>query len=158
MRWLAARLNRANQDRGSAVIEFVFVAVLVLVPLVYFIVAVASMQRSMLAVTQAAREAGRASATSESTAQGTERARAAMRLALADQGLPADADLRYVPVGVGCNGVATVPSLVPGAEFVVCVVRRAVLPGVPTLLSGRGVTTIGRYVLHVDDYRTVTPS
>lgn len=47
-------------DAGNAVIEFVFVAVLILIPLVYFVVAVASVQRSSVAVTHAAREAGRA--------------------------------------------------------------------------------------------------
>jgi hypothetical protein len=146
---------RQDADRGSAIVEFVFVAVLVLVPLVYLVVAVASVQRSTLAVTQAAREAGRAFATSESTDAGIARAQIAMRLALADQGLPDDAELRYVPVGANCGGAGTEPQLVPGAEFVVCVVRHAVLPGVPTILSGRGVTTVGRFVLHVDDYRTV---
>ena len=95
MRRLVARLEMVvrddDRDRGSAIIEFVFVAILVLVPLVYFVVAVASVQRSTLAVTQAAREAGRAFATANSTAEGVERARAAVRLALADQGLPDDA-------------------------------------------------------------------
>ena len=161
MRWLVARLEMVvrddDRDRGSAIVEFVFVAILVLVPLVYFIVAVASVQRSTLAVTQAAREAGRAFATANSSAEGVDRARAAVRLALTDQGLPDDAELRYVPVGDNCEGVTTPPELTPSAEFVVCVVRHAFLPGVPTLLSGRGVTTIGRYVLHVDDYRTVAP-
>ena len=45
MRWLLARLEMVirddDRDRGSAIVEFVFVAILVLVPLVYFIVAVA---------------------------------------------------------------------------------------------------------------------
>jgi Flp pilus assembly protein TadG len=139
-------------------VEFVFVAVLVLVPLVYFIVAVASVQRSVLAVTQAAREAGRAFATADSTADGVDRARAAVRLALGDQGLPDDAQVRYVPVSVACSGATITPELAPGAEFVVCVVRHAVLPAVPSLLAGRGVSTVGRYVLHVDDYRTVVAS
>ncbi|MEP6599773.1 MAG: hypothetical protein ABJB98_10060 [Actinomycetota bacterium] len=145
-------------DEGNAIVEFVFVAILVLVPLVYFIAAVASVQRSTLGVTQAARQAGRAFATSESTTQGRSRARVAVRLALADEGLADDAELRYVPAGDDCEDATIAPELEPGAEFAVCVVRHAFLPGVPTLLAGRGVTTIGRYVLHVDDYRTVDPS
>jgi Flp pilus assembly protein TadG len=146
----------AAADRGSAVIEFVFVAILVLVPLVYVVVAVATIQRSTLAVTQAAREAGRAFATADSTASAVGRAQVAVRLALADQGLPDDADVRYVPVGAACDGNVMTPELAAGAEFTICIVRHAQLPGVPTLLSGRGVTAVGSYVLHVDDYRVVT--
>lgn len=158
MRWPWSRLRAvlSRPDGGNAIVEFVFVAVLVLVPLVYFVAAVASVQRSTLGVTQAARQAGRAFATSASTSQGESRARVAVRLALADEGLPDDAELRYVPTGAACGDGTIAPVLQPGAEFVVCVVRHAVLPGVPTLLAGRGVTTIGRYVLHVDDYRTVS--
>ena len=50
-------MNR-DDDGGSAIIEFVFVAVIVLVPLVYLIAAVATVQRTQVAVTQAARDAG----------------------------------------------------------------------------------------------------
>ena len=41
----------------------------------------------------------------------------------------------------------------PGAEFTVCVTRRAELPAIPSVLAGRGITTVGRYVVHVDDFR-----
>ena len=64
-----------RDDGGSAIIEFVFVAVIVMVPLVYLIIAVATVQRSELAVSQAAREAGRAFATADSAADGPARAR-----------------------------------------------------------------------------------
>ena len=42
-------------DGGNAILEFVFVALIVMVPLVYLIAAVATVQRTELAVTQAAR-------------------------------------------------------------------------------------------------------
>jgi hypothetical protein len=145
-------------DPDNAIIEFVFVAVMVLVPTVYFVTAVASVSRSRTAVAQAAREAGRAFATGRSTIDGLARAEAAMRLALDDQGLPDDAWLRFVPAAVRCDGAAIVPALAAGAEFAVCVTRRAELPGVPTLLAGRGITTVGRFVVHVDDFRTVQTS
>lgn len=147
-------LTRLRDDDGNAVLEFVFVAVVVMVPLVYLVVAVAVGQRSTLAVTQAAREAGRAFATADTAAQGSERARVAVRLALADQGIDDDsAEVRTVAVGDDCDGPAATPSLLPGAEFAVCVARRVDLPGVPSVLEGRGVTTVGRFVVHVDDYR-----
>jgi Flp pilus assembly protein TadG len=140
-------------DGGSAIIEFVFVAVVVMVPLVYLVAAVASLQRSQLAVAQAARNAGRAFATSDTPAEATARVDAAVRLALGDQGLPDDATVRFVPAGRGCDAPAVVPQLASGAEFTVCVTRRSELPGVPSVLSGRGVSTRAGFTVHVDDYR-----
>jgi hypothetical protein len=149
-----SRLRR-QPDRGSAILEFVFVAVVVLVPLVYLVVAVAAIQRSSLAVTNAAREAGRAFATSDSDATAPGRARVAAQLALSDQGAADAVDLRYVAAGAGCNSAQIRPHLVPGAVFTICVERAFEVPGVPSVLSGRGITTVGKYVVHVDDYRTV---
>ncbi len=151
---LAGELSRrARDDDGSAIIEFIFLAVLIMVPLVYLIAAVAAVQRTQLAVTQAARNAGRAFATSDTAAEASGRARAAVRLALADQGLPDDATLRFVASGATCAAAAVSPGLAPGAQFTVCVSRRAALPGIPTVLAGRGITTTGVYVVHVDDFR-----
>jgi len=42
--------RRLTGDDGTAIIEFVFVAIVVLLPLVYLIAAVATVQRSSLAV------------------------------------------------------------------------------------------------------------
>jgi hypothetical protein len=145
------------REAGNAAIEFIFVALMILVPIVYFVTAVASIQRSNIGVAQAAREAGRAFATGESTADAVARARAAVRLALADQGLPDDADVRFVPAGASCRSRSATPVLAPGAVFAVCVLRHAQLPGVPTLIAGGGITTIGRYLIHVDDFRTTRP-
>jgi hypothetical protein len=39
----------------------------------------------------------------------------------------------------------------------VCVTRQVALPAVPRVVAGRGITTVGRYDVHVDDYRTVRP-
>ena len=102
-------------------------------------------------------EAGRAFATADSTDQGLQRAEVAVRLALADQGLSDDAIVRYVAADGTCESGTTTPSLNPGAQFAVCVIRHASLPAVPSLISGRGITTVGRYVLHIDDYRVVAP-
>ncbi len=142
-------------DDGSAILEFIFIAVLIMVPLVYLIVTVADVQRSTLAVTQAAREAGRAFATAESTADGLRRAEIAASLALADEGIDERPAIHYVADGAGCDARAIAPALAPGATFTICVSRSVRLPAVPTLIAGQGVTTIGKYVVHVDDYRTV---
>lgn len=144
-------------EDGNAILEFVFVAIVVLVPLVYLIAAVAAVQRNQLAVTDAARNAGRAFATSSSPGEAVVRARAAVRLALADQGLPDDAQVRFVAFGAGCGSSPITPRLAPGAVFTVCVSRRADLPGIPSVLAGRGITTVGAFSVHVDDYRVVAP-
>jgi Flp pilus assembly protein TadG len=148
---------RLGQDDGNAIVEFVFVAVLVLVPLIYLIVAVAVVQRARLATTNAARDVGRAIATSDSADQADVRAQAALRIAVANQGLrPGDVQLRYVAPGADCqSGGQVVPSLSAGAEFQVCVIRHQQLPAVPTVLSGRGITTVGAYLVHVDEFRTI---
>ena len=147
---------RRDSQRASAIIEFLFVAVLVLVPLIYLVVAVAVVQRSRLATTNAARDVGRAIATSATAGQAETRAQAALRAALRGQGLtPADVEVRYVDAGADCQSPATAPSLTPASVFAVCVIRHQPLPAVPTILSGRGVTIIGRYVVHVDDFRVI---
>jgi Flp pilus assembly protein TadG len=149
------RTRLGGDDSGSAIVEFVFLAVVVMVPLVYLIAAVATVQRNTLAVTQAARDAGRAFATSDTAAQARQRVEAAVRLALADQGLPDDAATRFVASGAKCSDPAITPRLTPGAEFTVCVTRRVQLPAVPTVLTGRGIRTVGMYLVHVDDFRQV---
>ncbi|GAB2469220.1 TadE/TadG family type IV pilus assembly protein [Jatrophihabitans fulvus] len=149
--------RRRGDDSGNAIIEFIFVAVIVLVPLVYLVAAVATAQRTNLAVTAAARDAGRAYATSDTPAEGERRLRAAVRLALDAQGLPTGGtDVRVVAADQGCDGARTRPTLRPGAEFAICVTRRVDLPGIPSLLAGKGVTSVGRYVVHIDDFRAAS--
>lgn len=144
---------RVGGDAGSAIVEFVFVAVVIMVPLVYLIASVATVQRTQLAVTQAARDAGRAFATSDNAVAARARVAAAVRLALHDQGLPDDASVRFVAARHGCDDAAVTPRLVPGAEFTVCVSRRVELPGVPSVLAGRGIRSVGHYLVHLDDFR-----
>jgi len=153
------RHPRLGTEDGNAIVEFVFLAVLIMLPLVYLIVAVAVVQRGRLATTNAARDVGRAIATSGGLGEDAPvRAQAALRIALANQGLrPSDVRLRYVAAGADCQAAASqLPTLAPGAEFQVCVIRQQRLPAVPSVLSGRGITTIGRYVVHVDDFRSGT--
>jgi Flp pilus assembly protein TadG len=148
-------LGQSDGEGGNAIIEFVFVAVIVLVPLVYLIAAVATVQRTELAVTQAARDAGRAFATSDTAGEASVRVRAAVRLALHDQGLPDDAQVRFVAAGATCDAKAVTPKLAAGAQFTVCVTRRVDLPAIPSLLQGRGITTSGSYTVHIDDFRAL---
>lgn len=82
------------------------------------------------------------------------RAHAAVRIALHDQGLPDDVELRFVPAGGSCTAAErTDPVLRAGAQFTVCVIRSADIPAVPHVLAGKGITTVGEYLVHIDDYR-----
>jgi Flp pilus assembly protein TadG len=155
LRRLGSRAQESgDRDRGTALVEFTFLGVLVMVPLVYLVVAVASVQRSSAAVGEAARAAGRAMAQADTVQQGRDRAQAAVRIVFEDQGLPpATVSIRIVAPESDCDAAEVAPSLEPGAEYAVCVLRQAEIPGVPTVLTGRGVQTVGRYVVHVDDFR-----
>ncbi|HLY34207.1 MAG TPA: hypothetical protein VKQ07_06710, partial [Jatrophihabitantaceae bacterium] len=73
------------------------------------------------------------------------------------QGLPDDATVRFVGAGDDCTSTAVAPVLAAGAVFTVCVTRHMSVPAVPHVLTGRGITSVGKFVVHVDDFRTVTP-
>lgn len=136
-------------------VEFVFVAVAVLVPLLYLVLTVSALQRNAFAVTQAAREAGRSFATAPDDGAGLDRADGAVRVALADQGVGGDGvAVRWVAAGTGCGGAPVVPTLEPGAEFAVCVQRTFRLPGVPGYLDAGRNTVAGLYTVHIDDFRS----
>lgn len=134
-----------------------FFAVVVLVPLLYLLVAVSVVQRAQLAVSQAAREAGRAFATSDAAGAARARVAAAVRLSLAAHGLTDDASVTFVAATGSCDGPQIEPVLHPGAEFTVCVRRHTEVPGVPHVLTGRGIDSVGRFTVRVDEFRTVAP-
>jgi hypothetical protein len=149
------RATRA--DDGSAMIEFVGLSVVLLIPFVYLFLCVFAVQRAAFGVTQAAREAGRAFATADSETQGMDRARLAAQLALADQGVPGAPQVRFAPEGADCgagdpgDGAAT---LEPGASFVVCVRTVVALPGTGALFSGiTDVTVNGQFTVVIDQFR-----
>lgn len=86
-------LKRAVRlDAGSAVIEFLVVGILILVPLLYATLMVVRVEAAAMASTQAVREASRAFMMADVAAQGMRDARTASNLALADQGFQVDND------------------------------------------------------------------
>ena len=120
-----------RDDEGNAVVEFLGVALLLLVPVVYLVLVLAQLQASAFAVDGAAREAARAVAAAPDEATGATRAVAATALAFADQGLDAEAAAEALTVACtpGCNA--------PGAEVTVTVLTDVPLPLVPTWLGDR---------------------
>lgn len=117
--------RRSAGERGSAVVEFHFLGILLLVPLVYVMLAVLDVQRTAYAVTQAAREAGRLYvATADESA-----ARAAAAVALRDH----EVEPQAVEVALYCSAD---PCYQPGTEVTVTVRSSVALPFVPDVLAG----------------------
>ena len=146
----ASRLRRMvdrahGEERGSAVVEFVFLTVVVLVPLIYLVLTVARVQAGTYAVAQAAREAGRAYVTSEAAESAPERAHAAAGIAFADFGF--DGALE-----IGCDGA---PCLRPEGRVTTRTEVSVPLPLVPDFaralvplqipVSSTSVSTVDRF-------------
>jgi hypothetical protein len=76
-------------EEGSASIEFITVGILMLVPTVYLVLALASIQSASFAVEGAARQAARVFVQAETVARGQAAATRAIAVTLADYGLDA---------------------------------------------------------------------
>jgi Flp pilus assembly protein TadG len=130
------------RQRGSALVEFQVLAVLLLVPLVYVVLAALDVQRTVFGATQAAREAGRVMAVSGDESA----ARYAADLALRDQGVePNRVDVRLT-CSPGCTA--------PGGRITVDVATRVSLPYLPDVLAAVvAVPVSATHVAPVDRYR-----
>lgn len=117
-----ARARVATGDDGNAIVEFLGVALMLLVPVVYLALTLGRLQATTFAVDGAAREAARAIVTATDAESAQERALAAVALALADQGVEADP---ATATTVTCDG----DCMAPGATVTVEVVAVAPLPG-----------------------------
>lgn len=144
-----------DDDAGRALIEVIFLAVLILIPTIYILISFLRIQAATFAVSQGARDAGRVMDFAPTTGIGVARAEEIARLALTDQHIPTDGmDLRFVPVGNDCVTSAEItPSLQAGAVYDVCVVAVVTLPGVPSVITGSRNTVSGVFTLHVGDFR-----
>ena len=118
-----------GDESGSALVEFVWLAMLLLVPLVYFVVAVFDVQRAAFGASAASRAAGRAYALADTDAEGLRRARTAVEVAFADQGIDQPVELE-----VTCEPAP--PCHRRGSTIIVRVSSRVSLPLVPAALGG----------------------
>jgi Flp pilus assembly protein TadG len=150
--WLRRRLGMVRSERGSALVEFVFVALVVFVPLIYIVAGFSAVQRGVFASTAAAREAGRAIGTAPDPVTGQARAERAAQLAVEDQSVQAtDVRLAYAPAGAGCDAAGGyTPTLTPGEEFSVCVTVTVRIPLLPEFIESN--TATGQFVVERDRY------
>ena len=148
-------MRSAGKDDGSAIIEFIGLAVVILIPLTYLMITVFTVQRAVFAAGAAAREAGRAFALADTESDGETRARTAADLALQSHGL-SGGDLVFHSRGSGCDSPGVAPTLEPGAAYTVCLRLEVDLPYadrgyLASTLRAAAVT--GRYTLVVDNFR-----
>ncbi len=141
-------------DDGRAVIEVVFLAVLLLIPTMYILIGVLRLQAATLAVAQAARDVGRLIETSPGLPS-LDQAAAVARVALADQRVPGDGmRIATIDAGGDCARAGSAHfSRQAGTDYDVCVIAVIDLPGVPTALAGSRNTVTGVYTVHIDDLR-----
>lgn len=147
--------GNGRADAGSAVVEFVALGMLLLLPLVYLVVALSRIQAASYAVDGSARAAARAFTTAGTVEDGTVRAAAAVRIGLQDQAFDVD------PAGVMTLTCSAAPCLTPQARVEVVVAVEVVLPGVPAFLDAAvpaHVTVSSRHTETVDRFRLTAPS
>jgi Flp pilus assembly protein TadG len=101
-RWAAGQGTTHPGEGGSAVVEFVFLAVLMLIPLIYLVMTLGRLQAGAYAVSAAAREAGRAYTTATTQADAERRAEAAAAIAFEDQGFGDTGRLSLACDGTPC--------------------------------------------------------
>lgn len=149
---MIARLRaRLRSDDGSALVEFVFIALVVFVPLVYLVAGFSAVQRGVLASTEAARDAGRVLGTAPDPATGRARALRAAQLAVQDQSVDAtDVRLAYAAPGATCAAAGYTPTLTPGEVFTVCVTVTVRIPMLPDFIDAN--TATGRFTVERDRY------
>ena len=156
--WLARFIERASggraADAGSAVVEFLGVSLLLMVPLVYLVLTLGKVQAAVFASEGAAREAGRIVVRAATFEEGVVRARGAVELAFQDQGIAVSG-----PEALRLHCEAD-PCLTPGGRIVVEVGTAVGLPGVPAFMGDvlpAQIPVSARFVAVVDEFREVPP-
>lgn len=146
--------GRPAGEQGSALVEFLTLGLLLMLPLVYLVLALGRIEAATFAADGSAREAARALVTAPTEEAGRRRAVDAVRLGLRDQGFDSPAERALV---IECSST---PCLRPGSRVVALVEVQVVLPGVPAGLDRVvpvRVTVRARQMAAVDAFRPVPP-
>lgn len=138
-RWIRLRAGRA--DQGRAIVEFVFLGVLMIVPLIYLVLILGRVQAAAYSVATAAREAGRAYTTAANESDAAGRAQAAARISFADFGFDSGTSVR-----VECDGS---PCLRSDGRVSVTASIVVQLPLVPAFLTDSLASSVPVSATHV---------
>jgi uncharacterized protein (UPF0333 family) len=121
-------------ERGSASLEFLTVGMILLVPLVYHVLAVASIQAAALGVEGAARQAARVAVLRADAAGSGDGVERTVRVVLADYGVDAGASSVDIACSAACDE--------PGSRITVKVRAAVALPLVPQVLASSSIGTV----------------
>lgn len=131
MRHCAGSNTEKQPEEGSAVLEFVFLGLLLLVPVVYLILTAGQLQAGSFAAVGAADQAAKVYVAAESAGQADSQARQAALLVLSDFGF----DHSAAVIGIRCSAEC----LTPGSSVTVDVLLTVPLPLTATM-AGPGVS------------------
>jgi Flp pilus assembly protein TadG len=140
-------VRRPTGDAGNAMVEFVYLSLLLMIPLFYALLAVFQIQGAAFAVTEASRQAGRAFVRADTADEGMARAQKAVQLAMADQQVHATVTPSFSCDPSPCD-------LTAGQRVEVRVSYTVPLPFLGTLLGKQaGVPVTGSHVEYVDRFK-----
>jgi Flp pilus assembly protein TadG len=143
--------HRIRDERGNALIEFVVLAVVLLVPTGYLVLTLGSVQSAAFAANVIARDAARIHATETDPSRAQDRVAEHTSAVLADYGLTG-ADV----VTVSCSAD---PCASPGGTVTAQVRIPVPVPGLGPLFDDTGPVAVGaQHQVPVDQYRTPIPS
>lgn len=149
---MTSRRSAADDEHGSAVVELVWLGLLLLVPLVYVMVAVFTVQRSAYGASEAVRAAARAYVLAPDVATAHARAIEAARLSMHDQGVrldPAELTIVCHPSAASC--------LSPGSSVEVDISLDVRLPLAPSVF-GRTAASVSVRATHTERYSSFRES
>ncbi|MGO1174365.1 MAG: peptidase T4 [Actinomycetaceae bacterium] len=145
----SAPTNVRDPEAGSAIVEYLGVALVLLLPLIYLVVALGRIQAASFAAEGAARESGRIVAQADSEAAAAGPAVRAVELAFADQGFDVDG---VSALHITCSAD---PCHTPGAEIDVQVATAVALPLLPESIGSvpTSITVESRHLVAVEEHR-----
>ena len=118
-----------RNDEGSAALEFIVVGVILLVPLVYLVLALGTLQQQTLGIEAAARHTARVIGQAEDADAAAASSDAVLANVIDEYGLDADS----VGVSVSCTSGGECPAA--GSTVIVTVSARVALPFVPPIFG-----------------------
>ncbi|ALD63517.1 hypothetical protein [Arthrobacter sp. AG1021] len=132
----------AAAERGSAIVEFIFAATILLIPMIYLVLAAAALEGGSYAVVSAADQAAKVFAVSENPAQARSNAQAAADRAMANFGFSGS------NTAIACSGEC----LSPGSVVTVTVSLDVPLPFVSDYISASAFTVDATAAQRVDRF------